>query len=174
MTRALLLRAPARDEAEALARFGAACFVDTFGHLYAPEDLQIFLRENHGTECIAAALRDPATHYAVLEDGEAWLGYCRIGPVSLPVPNPACSAMELKQLYLMPKAQNRGLAGKLMDWALAAMREHGARDVYLSVWSENHRAQRFYQRYGFAQIGSFDFMVGRHADLEWLYHARLD
>lgn len=173
MTDALVLRPPRMDEAEALARFAADCFRHTFGHLYKPEDLAAFLKASYAPPVIAAAMADAGTQFALLLDGPRWLGYCRIGSVSLPVAAAAPGALELKQLYLAPAAQNRGLGAQLMDWALAQMRGRGARDAYLSVWSENWRAQRFYQRYGFTRIGSFDFMVGNHADLEWLYHAQL-
>ena len=34
----------------------------------------------------------------------------------------------------------------------------------LSVYVDNHRAHRFYQRYGFTEIGRYVFMVGEKAD----------
>ena len=36
-----------------------------------------------------------------------------------------------------------------MDWALDEARRRGARQLYLSVFIDNHRARRFYERYGF-------------------------
>jgi ribosomal protein S18 acetylase RimI-like enzyme len=40
----------------------------------------------------------------------------------------------------------------------------GADELYLSVFVDNHRARRFYKRYGFEAVGRYDFMVGTHAD----------
>ena len=51
-----------------------------------------------------------------------------------------------------------------MQRALAAAEERGARHMQLSVYVDNHRARRFYERYGFEPVGRYDFMVGSHAD----------
>jgi RimJ/RimL family protein N-acetyltransferase len=51
-----------------------------------------------------------------------------------------------------------------MDWALEEAARRGATRIYLTVFIENHRARRFYDRYGFVPVGRYDFMVGSHAD----------
>ena len=51
-----------------------------------------------------------------------------------------------------------------MDWAIATARARGAQDLFLSVYVDNHRARRFYERYGFERVGRYQFMVGAHAD----------
>ena len=39
--------------------------------------------------------------------------------------------------------------------------------------SANHRARRFYERYGFEEIGVYTFMVGDHADEDHLMRLAL-
>ena len=51
-----------------------------------------------------------------------------------------------------------------MRWALREAADRGARELILSVFVDNHRARRFYERYGFEVVGKYDFMVGTHAD----------
>jgi len=36
------------------------------------------------------------------------------------------------------------------------------------VWSENFGAQRFYARYGFEKVGTYEFPVGQTRDLEFI------
>ena len=56
---------------------------------------------------------------------------------------------------------------------MAEARRRGARALYLSVFIDNHRAQRFYARYGFEAVGRYDFMVGTHADEDIIMRLKL-
>ena len=60
-----------------------------------------------------------------------------------------------------------------MDWALEEAGTRGAREVYLTVYIDNHRAKRFYERYGFVEVGKYDFMVGDQADHDIIMKKRL-
>ena len=51
-----------------------------------------------------------------------------------------------------------------MDWTYAKARELGGDMLYLSVFVDNHRARRFYDRHGFGEVGPYAFMVGDHVD----------
>ena len=57
-----------------------------------------------------------------------------------------------------------GVGPALMDWTIATARDRGADTLALSVYVDNHRAQAFYRRYGFVDVGRFDFPVGNHID----------
>jgi ribosomal protein S18 acetylase RimI-like enzyme len=72
--------------------------------------------------------------------------------------------MLLDQLYVLKKHHGSGIARELMDWALAEAKRRGSEALYLTVYIDNHRAKRFYERYGFEAVGRYDFMVGNHAD----------
>ena len=51
-----------------------------------------------------------------------------------------------------------------MRWTLEEAKARGAADLYLSVFVDNHRARRFYERYGFSQVGTYKFKVSGHED----------
>jgi ribosomal protein S18 acetylase RimI-like enzyme len=147
-------------------------FVDTFAHLYAPEDLAAFLGK-FTLEAWQSELEDPALAIRIAEEAGEAAGFAKIGPLSLPFETEA-KAMELRQLYLLPPWKGRGVAQAMIEWALTEMRRRGVEEAYLSVYADNHRALRFYGRYGFEMVGSYHFMVGNHADDERIMRLRLE
>ena len=149
-------------DAEAIDRIYRTGFCETFAHLYDPKDLDAFLAD-FTVERWRSELADPSIDFRLAEADGQPVGYLKIGPLSLPV-EAEVPAMELKQLYVDKAFHGRGLASGLMDWALAEARSRGAKQLYLSVFTDNGRARRFYERYGFVFHAPYVFMVGNHAD----------
>lgn len=148
-----------------------ASFIATFGPLYAPEDLADFLA-GFTPEAWAAELAQPdlAIHLAK-EDGDL-IGFAKVSDPTLPV-EPAGPALELRQLYLADAAKGRGVAQALMTWVVDQARARGAGELFLSVYVDNHRAKAFYARYGFVDIGKYEFPVGQHLDEDRLMRLEL-
>ncbi|QDZ08452.1 GNAT family N-acetyltransferase [Sphingomonas panacisoli] len=146
-----------------LAQVARRCFTETFGNLYRQEDLATFLDAAFGTTGLPSHVSDPAYTVRVATDDGAIIGFCKVGPVVFPGEWPE-TTIELHQLYVLGPWQGEGIAPVLMDWALGTARNRDAKDVILSVYIDNHRARRFYERYGFVEIGKYTFMVGDQPD----------
>ena len=158
-------------DAATMADIGPRTFTETFGHLYTPENLAAFLT-NHAVENWERELADPRYTIRLAEqDGQA-VAFAKLGPPGLPFAVTGPTA-ELKQFYVLKPWHGTGVAPALMDWVLAESRARGAGQLFLSVFVDNHRAQRFYARYGFEAVGSYAFMVGTHADEDIIMRAFL-
>lgn len=158
-------------DAALMSRLGPETFTETFGHLYTPENLAAFLT-NHSVENWTAELTDERFTVRLAEqDGEA-LAFAKIGPPGLPFEVTGPTA-ELRQFYVLGPWQGTGVARVLMDWVIEESRRRGAEEIFLSVFIDNLRAQRFYARYGFEPVGTYAFMVGSHADEDIIMRARL-
>jgi GNAT superfamily N-acetyltransferase len=149
-------------DASALAALGRETFVETFGHLYTPENLAAFL-ENHADERWAHELADPQIKVRLAEADDRLAAYAKLGPPTLPF-EPRGPSAELRQFYVLKPWHRTGIARDLMRWAIEEAKGRGADDLYLSVFVDNHRARRFYERYGFEFVAPYAFMVGTHAD----------
>lgn len=150
------------DDAAALDRLFDTVFCDTFAHLYRPEDLNAFLSSFTLADW-QAQLGDPAFAYRLAEADGKPVGYVKLGPFTLPM-DAEPGAMLLEQLYLMKEYHGSRIAQALMDWTFEEGRSRGSPALYLTVFTENHRARRLYDRYGFLPVGRYDFMVGSQAD----------
>ena len=161
-------REPRLEEAPKLANLGRQTFVETFAHLYRPEDLETFLAEKYDPLAIARELTDPDLRYQVVEHEGKLVGFIKIGPLSLPVTHPPSRSGEIKQLYLLQDHLSRGLGRRLMAWAFEQFSANHTTEIFLSVFSENERAIRFYQSFGFTKCGEYHYPVGEQLDLEWI------
>lgn len=169
------LRPATHADVPALARLGRDSFTGAFGHLYRPEDLAAFLAEVHDEAAVAGEIDgDECRHALAVADDGALLGYCKLRhPSKLREHSGARDPLELGQLYCAADATGRGVGAALMEWALDEAQAGGHDAILLSVYSENHGAQRFYQRYGFAKIADIHFRVGEQLDEEFLFEKRL-
>lgn len=172
----MILRPALPEDAPALAALGRDSFVAAFGHLYAADNLSGFLAEVYDVPAVAEEIADPSITHRLAGDPVAG---ALIGFVKLKRPgwygeySDAANPISLGQLYTAPQRTGQGIGAALMDWAIAEARAIGCDAIQLSVWSENVRAQAFYERYGFAKIADIDFWVGGHRDDEFLYELRL-
>jgi len=159
------------DGAE-LAEMAKRSFTETFGTLYRASDLAAFFDRAFGAQGLPAELHDPRYQVHVATDAGAIIGFAKIGPVVFPGDWPT-AALELHQLYVLGGWHGEGVGPKLMDWAIAEARARRAPELILSVFIDNHRARRFYERYGFEEIGRFIFMVGEQPDDDRIMRLRL-
>lgn len=169
MTGGLALTVPTMADAAAISRIAQESFRQTFAYRdYPPADLAAFLDGAMGEGRYAAQLADPAFALRVARRADGGLaGFIKGGPNELPMPEgepPPEQTWELHQLYLLPEAQGSGIADTMMAWLDSEARARGARALYLSVYVENLRAQRFYARHCFIEIGRNPFPVGDTID----------
>lgn len=164
------IRRAGPDDAATLSRIGRETFTDTFGHMYPAEDLHDFLESSYAVEECARVLANPDYAVWLLEDeqGEA-IGHALAGPCGLPHADVKPGDGELKRLYLLPRAQKGGWGSRLFQTALDWLERDGSRRIWISVWSENFGAQRFYARWGFEKVAEYEFIVGRQRDHEFMF-----
>lgn len=153
-------RATAADAA-GLAEFGARTFFETFAKDNTPEDMRLHLASAWSPELqraeildaridtlLACDRQDRLAAFAQLRIGHAPAGVATVQPV------------ELLRFYVDQPWQGQGVAGLLMQAVHDQARVRGARELWLGVWERNERAQAFYRKQGFRQVGTQIFVVG--------------
>lgn len=161
-------------DADAIAAFADSAFTHTFGHIYDPADLAAFLAAWNPPGRVRAQIASEDHDIALVRDtAGAIVGYIKMGPLDfdLPADQPTVGAVELHQIYVAEAAKGTGVATALMEWGIAWARARAA-TLYLTVFTENDRAQAFYRRYGFYDVGRNAFRVGNHVDEDRFF--RLD
>ncbi|SEM92297.1 Acetyltransferase (GNAT) family protein [Sphingomonas gellani] len=165
-------RASEPGDAAEIGAVATQAYVETFEGLYRQGDLDAFLPAAFGPAGLQAHVSDPSYTIRVATDRDTIIGFAKLGPVMFPGDWPA-DAVELHQLYVLKDHLGAGVGPALMDWAIATARGRGAGQLVLSVYVDNHRAKRFYARYGFVDIGRYDFAVGSTIDEDRLMRLML-
>lgn len=80
---------------------------------------------------------------------------------------------ELSKIYVLEGGHGRGTAARLLEASLAEARQRGAAGMWLGTNQENVRAQRFYRKHGFEQVGTKTFRLGDVDEHDYVYERPL-
>jgi len=163
----ITIRLANADDAAALESAGRETFTQAFGHLYPPKDLKAFLDSAHLAENYRAWIASEAYGVWIAEQDGQTVGYAVAGTCDLPHPEVTPTCGELKRVYLLKRAQNGGAGTRLMSACFDWLAKPGRR-LWIGVWSQNHGAQRLYERLGFTKVGEYEFPVGEVRDREFI------
>jgi ribosomal protein S18 acetylase RimI-like enzyme len=165
-----------------LAEFGKKTFRETFFEAcaYTEEDLTVYFSTDYSDEKVRSWIDSP-NNYAVIAveaDSQKIVGFMVIdGPTKLPHKDVTEKSGELKKLYIDEQWKGKGVAKTLMETGLGWLNDDTCPyegDIFISVWSENFRAQKFYSRFGAEKVGEYLYPVGETNDKEEVWRISRD
>ena len=172
------IRAAGAGDAAALAALAARLFAETFAADNRPEDMAAYLTSAFGVRQQAAELADPANRVWLAEAaGGSAVGYAQLRLGSAPESGIGVGGRrpaELARLYVDGRWHGAGIARALMDACVDAARAAGADALWLGVWERNGRAIAFYEKCGFAQVGTQTFQLGSDTQTDHVMAKALD
>jgi diamine N-acetyltransferase len=156
----LRIRRATAADATLLATVGAETFTTTFGDQNTPENLAKHLAKAFGPGVQNRELADPAITYLIAEQEGRTAGYAQVRSGEAPASVVGPSPVEVRRFYVVQEFHGTGVAQALMDACASEARRRGGHTLWLSVWSVNPRAIRFYTKWGFEDVGGLIFMLG--------------
>jgi ribosomal protein S18 acetylase RimI-like enzyme len=140
--------------------FGLACPPGT-----TQDDIDTFVATNLSRERFQEYLADPRRTLLVATADGVPVGYAMLvdGPIGDPDVRAVVddtASVELSKFYVLESSHGSGAAAALMAATLEAAAAGGAKWCWLGVNQRNVRAARFYEKHGFAVVGTKRFLVG--------------
>lgn len=173
----IIIRRSIISDIDDLIEFGASTFTDTFGHLYPPADLKSYLLESYSQEKFQPFIENKEQYlcYIALVANKI-VGYILVSKgVDLPHEDITENCFEVMKLYISKEVFGKGIAQQLMDEGLKWYESHDNHgDFFLSVYSDNIRAQKFYAKYGFVFAKEYGYIVGNSIDREFIFRRKYD
>ncbi len=148
------------EDAKLLAELGALTFAETFAKDNSPEDMAAYLSDSFSVGRLTEELTDPLSVFFVAEVEGSAAGYAKLraGEASGDVEGER--PIELVRLYVSQQWLGRGVGHALMRRCIDEAREMGFRTIWLGVWERNRRAQAFYRKWEFQEVGEHVFQLG--------------
>lgn len=171
-----LIRPATSADVSALAAFAAVNFPDAAPGFMPREALHEFVSKNLNEAFFTHAIETGAfTFTLAVDEAGKIVGYTGIDHVSeQPVEVPGRAAY-LSKFYLAAEARGGGLAGELMQTVFESARAAGCDGVHLGTHHENLRAQKFYEKMGFVQVGERIFPLTEEvAGQDYIYYLPLE
>lgn len=156
----VVIRRGVETDATALADLAARTFQDAFGADNRPEDMALHVASAYGTTQQRRELADPDITTLLADVDRRLAGYAQLRPGEPPACVTGESPIELWRFYVDRPWHGRGVAQALMQRVELEAERRGSRTLWLGVWERNPRAQSFYHKSGFTDVGSHVFIVG--------------
>ena len=164
----LILRKATIDDAELLTELGSRTFAETFEVDNTPENMAAYLTSAFNFAQLSAELSEPNTLFKIAEADGVAVGYSMLRAETPPNEITGERTIELVRLYVSNESLGTGVGAALMKDCIDASRNRGFDTLWLGVWENNFRAQAFYRKWGFVEVGTHIFQLGDDAQRDLL------
>ncbi len=140
----------------------------------APDDLADYMNSAFNVGQIEGELADENAIFLVAEIKDEAVGYAKLLLDSRESEIIAEKSIELNRLYSKQEFLGKGVGKSLIEKCLEEAEKHNCDTMWLGVWEFNPRAQAFYRKYGFYEVGKHIFQLGLDAQTDLLMQKDLN
>lgn len=156
----IVIRQGQAADAAMLAELGARTFSETFAPDNSADDMAAYLATAFSPAQQATELADPETSFLIAESGGVAVGYAMLRSGNVLENVTGVNPIELVRLYVSQDQLGSGVGAALMQASIDEARRSGHKTLWLGVWEHNPRAQAFYRKWNFTEIGTHVFQLG--------------
>ena len=139
----------------------------------APDDLAHYMRQAFNLEQITKELANSKNLFLLAEIEGELAGYAKLIFDNIESGIAADKPVELSRLYSHQKFLGKGVGQALMKACFDKAKENGCDVMWLGVWEFNPRAQRFYEKNGFQEVGKHTFQLGSDPQTDLLMQRQI-
>ncbi len=160
-------RATALD-AKLVSVLGTVSFYEAYFEQDAAHDLANYIHESFELEKIRAEIEDKNAAFFIIFADEKAVGYAKLREGSKVDCIKSENSIELQRIYTIERVYGKGIGESLLKYCLEIARQKGFETLWLGVWEENTRAQRFYAKYEFTHVGEITFPYGETVGINFV------
>ena len=149
------------DDVAVLTEMGVETFHEAYSSQNDPVDMEHYLASSFNPEQIASELNAFTSIFLLAYRDKKPVGYAKLDKDPPPDCVKGSRPIRLFRLYVKQSFIGKGCGSALIQSCLEEARQVGYKTIWLGVWEQNTRAQVFYERHGFTEVGLDNFHFGQ-------------
>ena len=168
------IRPATADDIVIISVLASTTFYEAYFEQDESSNLAGYINESFDMATVRDEIDDSqSTFFLIFLDGKA-VGYARLIDDSTTPGVVNGRVVELKRIYILERVWGTGTGEALLTHCIEIARNRGFNAIWLGVWEENQRAQKFYAKYGFEQVGTLTFPYGNVDGTNLVLQLRLE
>ena len=162
------IRQATASDAKLISVLGAVSFYEAYFEQDDAHGLADYIHESFELEKIRAEIEDQTVTFFIIFADEKAVGYAKMREDSKVECIESLNSIEMQRIYTIERVYGKGVGENLLKHCLETARKKGFETLWLGVWEENIRAQRFYAKYGFRRVGEITFPYGETVGINFV------
>ena len=156
------------SDAKLISVLGAVSFYEAYFEQDTAHDLANYIHESFELAKIRTEIEDKHAAFFIIYADEKAVGYAKLREGSKVDCIKNENSIELQRIYTIERVYGKGIGESLLKHCLETAKLKGFETLWLGVWEENIRAQKFYAKYGFARVGEITFPYGETVGINFV------
>ena len=148
-------------------------YADTFSASNTPENMEAFFKSSYSLAALENEFKEPNSLIYLAWADDQLVGFVRVRECDEVKSLLGDNTLEIQRLYVLTSAQGKSVGRLLMEAALAHAIRKKYDWIWLGVWEQNFKAQRFYEAWGFEKFSEHTFWMGDDPQVDWLLRRKL-
>lgn len=149
-------------------------FKATFLRANNKQNLEKYLKKQLSTVQLAMELDNLNSKFYFVKLGVKIVGYLKLNMAGAQTEATYPQALEIQRIYILPEYQRMGIGNQLLMFTIQRAKRLSKKLIWLGVWEQNVKAQRFYSKAGFVRTAEHSFRIGDEVQTDWIMIKKLE
>ena len=168
MEKTIEIKPAGRPEADLIADIARKTFMETYGEMNTPENMEAYLNSQFSDEKLLEELQHPRTRFFLAYLDGIPAAFTKVRDDRKAKKLEEIRAIEIQRIYVLQEYQGFSLGKAMLDMIKELARKDGYQTIWLQVWQKNNKAIRFYQKAGFTVFETASFLLGSSSQQDFL------
>ena len=168
MEKTIEIKPAGLQEADLIANIARKTFMETYGEMNTPENMEAYLNSQFSDEKLLEELQHPRTRFFLAYLNGIPAAFTKVRDDRKAKKLEEIKAIEIQRIYVLQEYQGFSLGKAMLDMIKELARKDGYQTIWLQVWQKNNKAIRFYQKAGFTVFETASFLLGSSSQQDFL------